>query len=105
MQYADSLRKVLIRKINKAERDLTQLKLDYCRFVFGLSHRSQVKVKGKLFLVRTVDVDSMARLDDGEFGKPEIAGVPVGVEGSNTELKQLGKSWEVVSGADALTVR
>lgn len=103
MQYADSLRKVLIRKITKAERDLAQLKLDYCRFVFGLSHRSQVKVKGKLYLVRTVDVDTMDRVEGGEFSKPAIAGVPVGSKNAETELRQLGKNWVVVTETEVAT--
>lgn len=37
MDYAASLRQVLIRKITRAERDLDQLKLDYCHFVYGIS--------------------------------------------------------------------
>ena len=43
MDYGESVQKVLLRKIRKAEQDLAQLKLDYCRFVFGLTHRARVQ--------------------------------------------------------------
>ena len=42
MDYANSVQTVLLRKIQKAEQDLVQLKLDYCRFIFGLTHRTRV---------------------------------------------------------------
>lgn len=104
MDYADSLRQVLIRKITKTERDLTQLKLDYCRFVFGLSHRSRVKANGQVFQVRTVDVDSMQRLDTGEFGKPSISGIPVGAsDATDAELTVLGMAWELVPEGESST--
>lgn len=98
MDYADSLRQVLIRKITKAERDLDQLKLDYCRFVFGISHRSRVKINDEVFLVRLVDLSSMERLEGGEFGKPSLSGVPVGTRGaiSDDDLVILGKDWEAI---------
>jgi hypothetical protein len=107
MEYADSLRKVLIRKITKAERDLAQIKLDYCRFVFGLSHRARVRVDGQLFLVRAVDVDSMPRLENGEFGKPAISGVPLGMNGvvGDSALVALGKDWQTVPESESLASR
>ena len=48
MDYGDSVQKVLLRKIQKAEQDLLQLKLDYCRFIFGLSHRTRVISNGNV---------------------------------------------------------
>lgn len=98
MDYADSLRRVLIRKINKSERDLDQLKLDYCRFVFGISHRSRVRVGGRVFLVRSVDVGSMERLESGEFGRPALTGIPGEAKGPVTDanLVPLGKDWEAL---------
>lgn len=107
MDYADSLRQVLIRKITKAERDLAQLKLDYCRFVFGISHRSRVRVDGQMFLVRSVDVDSMPRLETGEFGKPSIFGIPVGTTSINAgaDLVSLGIDWETVPESESLAGR
>ena len=77
MDYGDSVQKVLLRKIRKAEQDLMQLKLDYCRFVFGLTHRARVVSGGETYIVRSVDVDSMANTDDGGFTRPAVAGVPV----------------------------
>ena len=63
MDYGDSVHKVLLRKIQKAEQDLLQLKLDYCRFIFGLSHRARVTSNGNSYVVRSVDVETMERLD------------------------------------------
>ena len=57
MDYGDSVHGLLLRKIQKAEQELLQLKMDYCRFIFGLSHRSRVLVDGRAFLVRSVDID------------------------------------------------
>lgn len=91
MQYADSVQQVLIRKINRAEQDLVQLKLDYCRFIFGLTHRSQVEVDGDVYQVRSVDVDTMARREDGSFEKPELAGSLAGAE-----IRPLGRAWALV---------
>lgn len=98
MEYAESLRSVLIRKINKAERDLVQLKLDYCRFVFGLSHRTQVTIDGQRYQVRSVDVDSMQRLESGDFTKPAISGVPVGsdLRPVGDESVDLGNDWQTL---------
>ncbi len=72
MDYGESVQKVLLRKILKAEQDLLQLKLDYCHFVFGLTHRARVNAGGKSWLVRSVDVDSMQHTDDGGFTRPAL---------------------------------
>lgn len=99
MDYASSLRDVLIRKINKTERDLAQLKLDYCRFVYGLSHRSKVTFGGNLYQIKAVDLESMHRNEQGEWSKPAVSGVLI-----NSELKPLSNdvitlndSWELVA--------
>ncbi|MEQ9547695.1 MAG: hypothetical protein RIK85_16975 [Marinobacter sp.] len=94
MDYSDSVQKVLLRKIIKAEQDLLQLKLDYCRFIFGLTHRSRVQVEGKSYLVRSVDVESMTRQNDGRFSKPIVAGVPEEVSGAGQPIN-LGTEWEL----------
>ncbi|MGM0767617.1 MAG: hypothetical protein ACQEV6_06315 [Pseudomonadota bacterium] len=98
MDYGNSVQKVLLRKIRKTEQDLLQLKLDYCRFVFGLTHRARVQSNGKPFLVRSVDVDSMATLEDGSFSKPVIAGVPADSPES-TEVVSLGQEWTLEQSA------
>lgn len=95
MNYGDSVQKVLVRKIRKTEQDLLQLKLDYCRFIFGLTHRATVLVNNETYLVRSVDVDSMLSLDDGGFGKPAVAGVPANATGS-VEPVNLGADWTLV---------
>ncbi|MDX1634094.1 MAG: hypothetical protein R3280_05635 [Marinobacter sp.] len=95
MQYADSVQQVLIRKINRAEQDLVQLKLDYCRFIYGLTHRSQVEVNGEVYQVRSVDVDTMVRREDGSLEKPELAGSPVGADAS-AEVEPLGRDWTLI---------
>lgn len=92
MDYGNSVQKVLLRKIRKAEQDLIQLKLDYCRFVFGLTHRARVVSNGGVFLVRSVDVDTMKPDDENGFTKPAIAGSPVGQTGDN-DVVQLGTDW------------
>jgi hypothetical protein len=92
MDYGDSVQKVLLRKIQKAEQDLVQLKLDYCRFIFGLTHRSKVTVDGTTFQVRSVDVDSMERKEDGSFSKPVISGSPEGSD-DEKEIRPLGNDW------------
>ncbi|WP_166263853.1 hypothetical protein [Marinobacter caseinilyticus] len=92
MQYSDSVQQVLLRKINKAEQDLLQLKLDYCRFIFGLTHRSKVEVEGQVYHVRSVNVDSMVRKDDGSFSAPEVTGVPVDSP-VGAEASTIGKQW------------
>ena len=92
MDYGESVQKVLLRKIRKAEQDLVQLKLDYCRFVFGLTHRATVSANGQSWVVRAVDVESMAYTDDGEFTKPVITGTPANDEASR-ETVNLGSDW------------
>lgn len=92
MDYGDSVQKVLLRKISKAEQDLLQLKLDYCRFVFGLTHRARVTANGKTWQVRSVDVESMTYTEDGRFTKPEITGTPDG-DYASKQTVALGSSW------------
>jgi phage-related protein len=92
MDYANSVQTVLLRKIQKAEQDLVQLKLDYCRFIFGLTHRTRVVSGGNAYLVRSVDVDSMERQEDGTFTRPAIS---VASEGSTDETVLQGNDWEV----------
>jgi hypothetical protein len=99
MDYADGLKKVLIQKINKTEKSLYSLKLDYCRFVFGLSHRSKVMYDQVIYQVRSVDLDSMTRSEGGEWSRPEISVVklkdncPV-----DDEIIELGRNWELFAG-------
>ncbi|MDG5501658.1 hypothetical protein [Marinobacter sp. BGYM27] len=98
MDYADSVHQVLIRKISKAEQDLLQLKLDYCRFIFGLSHRAQVSLEGRRYQVVSVDVDSMVRQDDGRFSKPTLVGelVTESRQGQESKVVSLGSDWELI---------
>lgn len=101
MEYADGLKDVLIRKINKTERNLYSLKLDYCRFVFGLSHRSKVIYDQVVYQVRTVDLDSMARCEKGEWTRPLISGVqcdPTVNKMPKGEVVDLGRNWELFVG-------
>lgn len=92
MDYANSVQTVLLRKIQKAEQDLVQLKLDYCRFIFGLTHRTRVVSGGNVYLVRSVDVDSMERQEDGSFNRPAIS---VAAEDSAEEISLQASDWEV----------
>jgi len=92
MDYGDSVQKVLLRKIQKAEQDLLQLKLDYCRFIFGLSHRTRVISNGNSYVVRSVDVESMERLDNGCFSRPEVAGSPID-KPDTADAVNLGVDW------------
>lgn len=100
MEYAESLRGVLLRKIDKAERELMQLKLDYCRFVFGLSHRAQVESSGKRYQVRSVDVTAMERLENGDFSRPNVIGIELDASGHpvNDEPVELGREWQTLGG-------
>lgn len=97
MEYADSVQQVLLRKISKAEKDLLQLKLDYCRFIFGLTHRSRVKTDGHIYQVRSVDVESMIRQEDGTFTKPQLTGVLLD-SAPGAEPTSLGAEWKLVNG-------
>ncbi|MDO6442356.1 hypothetical protein [Marinobacter sp. 2_MG-2023] len=92
MDYGESVQKVLMRKIRKAEQDLMQLKLDYCRFVFGLAQRARVVSGGVTYLVLSVDVDSMVSTEEGAFTRPDLAGVPVD-KPDQVESVQLGNDW------------
>ncbi|WP_144776797.1 hypothetical protein [Marinobacter maritimus] len=92
MDYGESVQKVLLRKIRKAEQDLAQLKLDYCRFVFGLTHRARVVSGGIPYLVLSVDVESMATTEEGGFTRPRVAGVSA-VSPDQAEATELGTDW------------
>ncbi|MGP9831345.1 hypothetical protein [Marinobacter sp. NSM] len=96
MDYGESVQKVLLRKITKAEQDLLQLKLDYCRFVFGLSHRARVTANGRTWLVRSVDVQSMTYTDDGTFTKPSVSGTPE-EDDTGRQVVALGTEWELAT--------
>jgi len=97
MDYADGLKDVLIRKINKTEKNLYGLKLDYCRFVYGLSHRSKVIYDQVVYQVRSVDLDSMVRSQKGEWSRPLISGVRFDPERSSHEGESvdLGHNWDL----------
>ena len=97
MDYSDGLKDVLIRKINKAEKDLLTLKLDYCRFVYGISHRSNVSLNECLYQIKNVDLDSMARDERGQWSRPKISGVKLGKDKRplSNELVSLGEAWEL----------
>lgn len=92
MEYGESVQKVLIRKIRKAEQDLTQLKLDYCRFVFGLTHRARVVSDGVTYLVLSVDVESMLSTENGSYTRPTVSGVPADKPDQAAPV-QLGTDW------------
>lgn len=99
-EYASGLKDVLIRKINKTEQNLYGLKLDYCRFVFGLSHRSKVIYDQVVYQVRSVDLDSMQRTEQGEWTKPSISVVRFDPNQSVTDQEpiDLGQHWEIYLG-------
>ena len=99
MDYAEGLKNVLIQKINKTEKSLYSLKLDYCRFVFGLSHRSKVIYDQVVYQVRSVNLDSMIRSDSGEWSRPEISAVRlVDNRPTDDEIVELGQNWELFAG-------
>lgn len=100
MEYADGLKNVLIQKINKTEKNLYSLKLDYCRFVYGISHRSKVIYDQVIYQVRSVNLDSMVRSEKGEWSRPEISAVRVSDLGTpdQSELVDLGKNWQLYVG-------
>ncbi|MEO9525304.1 hypothetical protein [Marinobacter alexandrii] len=104
MDYGDSVQKVLLRKIRKAEQDLIQLKLDYCRFVFGLTHRARVVSGDSVYLVRSVDVETMKPTDEGGFTKPAIAGAPVHLP-EDPEPTQLGTLWTLEDAPKAAAIK
>lgn len=92
MNYGESVQKVLLRKIRKAEQDLLQLRLDYCRFVFGLTPRARVVSEGITYLVLSVDVDSMASTEEGAYTRPAVEGVPAD-KPSQAKSVSLGTNW------------
>jgi len=100
MDYADGLKNVLIQKINKTEKNLYSLKLDYCRFVYGLSHRSKIMYDQVVYQVRSVDLDSMDRSEQGEWSRPEISAVRLdhGSINNTEEIINLGRNWELYVG-------
>tara|TARA_R110001592_G_scaffold61350_4_gene186945 strand:- start:4303 stop:4605 length:303 start_codon:yes stop_codon:yes gene_type:complete len=100
MEYADGLKNVLIQKINKTEKNLYSLKLDYCRFVYGISHRSKVIYDQVIYQVRSVNLDSMVRSEKGDWSRPEISAVRVSDIGKveQAELINLGRNWELYLG-------
>ena len=99
MDYADGLKNVLIQKINKTEKSLYSLKLDYCRFVYGLSHRSKVMYDQVVYQVRSVNLDSMDRSDGGEWSRPEITAVRLKDNlALDDESIDLGQNWELFTG-------
>jgi len=96
MDYADGLKNVLIQKINKTEKNLYSLKLDYCRFVYGLSHRSKVMYDQVQYQVRSVNLDSMIRSEQGEWSRPEISAVRLDQSLiADNEVIDLGQNWEL----------
>ncbi len=100
MEYADGLKTVLIQKINKTEKNLYSLKLDYCRFVYGISHRSKVMYDQVLYQVRSVNLDSMIRSEKGEWSRPEISAIKVADIGKQDQVEaiNLGRNWELYLG-------
>ena len=64
--------------------------------MFGLTHRATVSANGQSWVVRAVDVESMAYTDDGEFTKPVITGTPANDEASR-ETVNLGSDWTLES--------
>jgi hypothetical protein len=92
MDYGASVQKVLLRKIRKAEQDLAQLKLDYCRFVFGLSHRARIVLEEKVYIVCSVDVETMENTEEGTFSKPVVFGTPADQPDYPVPIN-LGRTW------------
>jgi|GEM_PF-243998 len=95
MNYGESVQQVLIRKLNRVERELMQLKLDYCRFVYGLSHRTLVESGGKVYRVRGVDINSMQSLVNGELSRPSVTGVLA--DAPTSDPVSLGDNWVLSS--------
>ncbi|MFT6907099.1 MAG: hypothetical protein ACJAS1_003773 [Oleiphilaceae bacterium] len=100
MEYADGLKNVLIQKINKTEKNLYSLKLDYCRFVYGISHRSKVIYDQVVYQVRSVNLESMSRSEKGEWSRPEISAMRMSDIGKvgQYESINLGRNWEIYLG-------
>ena len=102
--YADGVKSLLLRKIRKTEHELVQLKMDYCRFVFGLSFGALVVSNGKLYVVDQVETESMQLLDSGDWSRPMLHARPVdAVAVSKKQLSapvQLEPDWEIFRPAD-----
>ncbi|WP_336366508.1 hypothetical protein [Marinobacter sp. C2H3] len=106
MDYGDSVQKVLLRKLKKAEQETIQLRLDYCRFVFGLSRRTRVVADGQVYEVCSVDIDSMAYNADGTLTRPAVSGLPLGEGATATaEPTFLGTDWQLAPAQAAAAVR
>lgn len=102
--YADGVKSLLLRKIRKAEHELVQLKMDYCRFIFGLSFGALVVSNGKLYVVDQVETESMQLLDSGDWSRPSLQARPVdALAVSKKQLSapvQLAPDWEIFRPAD-----
>jgi len=100
MNYSDGLKNVSIQKISKTEKSLYGLKLDYCRFVYGLSHRTKVIYDQVIYQVRSVDLDSMDRGEQGEWSRPDISAVRLDDNHNllQGEAIELGQNWELYVG-------
>mgnify|MGYP000285245060 CR=1 FL=1 len=100
LAYAEGLKDVLVRKITAAEKKIVSLKLDYCRFVYGLSHRSKVTYDQVVYQVRSVDLESMNRGENGEWSKPAVVGVRYESNQRKTDGMpvDLGMHWELHQG-------
>lgn len=102
-EYASGLKDVLIRKINKTEQSLHDLKLDYCRFVYGLSHRSKVVYDQVVYQVSALDLDIMERTESGDWTKPGVKAIRHDPENVITsaahsqadQIVDLGQHWDV----------
>ncbi|HTN35317.1 MAG TPA: hypothetical protein VL091_15020 [Marinobacter sp.] len=103
MDYGASVQKVLLRKIRKAEQDLAQLKLDYCRFVFGLSHRVRIISDGKVYIVCSVDVESMKNTEEDTFSRPAVTATPADQPNYQAPVS-LGTEW-VLEAASGQAIR
>ena len=68
--------------------------------MYGISHRSKVIYDQVLYQVRSVNLDSMTRSEQGEWSRPEIAAVRVSDIGKagQAESIDLGRSWELYLG-------
>ena len=98
-EYASGLKDVLIRKINKTERNLVSLKLDYCRFIYGLSNRSKVLYDGVVYQVVSLNLDIMDRSESGDWSKPGVMAIKYQQgrrlgDVSQDEMIDLGQHWD-----------
>ena len=104
--YADGVKSLLLRKIRKTEQELVQLKMDYCRFIFGLSFGALVVSNGKLYVVDQVETETMQLLDTDEWSRPALQARPVdALAVSKKQLSapvQLPPDWEIFRPADRI---